>query len=290
MKNFTPTNSLLFCMSTLCLAINVSVWGQTEVRLEKKWETSTALKEPESVLFDEKANVIYTSNINDPKAGKDGNGSIGRISLEGEVLEVEWVKGGMDSPKGLGLSKGLLYVADLKKVVVIDTKTGKLVNTIEVEGAGMLNDITVDKKGIVYVSDSDNKKIYQLKNQKASVWLEKDFFQKPNGLLAHKNKFYMLDMNAGIFYEIDKKSKSLRKIADGLEGGDGIAAIGEDFIISNWNGEIYYVWANGKTKKLLDTKADKLNAADLIYLPEPNLLIVPTFYGNSAVAYEVVKE
>lgn len=290
MKNFTPTNSLLFCISTLCLAFNATVVGQTDVRLEKKWETPTTLKEPESVLFDAKANVIYTSNINDPKAGKDGNGSIGRISLDGEVLEVEWAIGGMDSPKGLGLSEGLLYVADLKKVVVIDTKTGKLVNTIEVEGAGMLNDITVDEKGIIYVSDSDNKKIYQLKNDKASVWLEKDFFQKPNGLLAHQNKFYMLDMNAGIFYEIDKKSKSLRKIADGLEGGDGIAPIGDDFIISNWNGEIYYVWANGKTKKLLDTKAEKINAADLIYLPEPNLLIVPTFYGNTAVAYEVVKE
>ncbi len=289
MKNFTPKNSLLFCLCALCLSFSASVIGQS-VRLEKKWETPTTLKEPESVLFDAKANVIYVSNINDPKAGKDGNGSIGRISLDGKVLEVEWAIGGMDSPKGLGLSNGLLYIADLKKVAVVDTKTGKLVKTIEVEGAGMLNDITVDEKGIVYVSDSDNKKIYQIKNDKASVWLEKDFFQKPNGLLALQNKFYMVDMTAGIFYEIDKKTKALRKIADGLEGADGIAAYGDDFIISNWNGEIYYVWANGKIKKLLDTKADKLNAADLIYLPEQNLLVVPTFYGNTAVAYEVIKE
>ncbi len=290
MKNFTVKNNLLFCLCALCLTFSASVVGQSEVRLEKKWETPATLKEPESVLFDAKSNVIYVSNINDPKAGADGNGSIGRISLDGEVQEVEWAVGGMDSPKGLGLSKGLLYAADLKNVVVIDTKTGKLVKTIAVEGAGMLNDITVDEKGEVYVSDSDNKKIYRIKNNKASVWLEKDFFQKPNGLLAHRNKFYMVDMNAGIFYEIDKKTKALRKIAEGLQGGDGIAPIGDDFIISNWNGEIHYVWANGETKKLLDTKADKLNAADHIYLPEQNLLVVPTFYGNTAVAYEVVKE
>ncbi len=290
MKNLTPKNSWLFCISIICSAFYAPVMGQTDVRLEKKWETPTTLKEPESVLFDAKANVIYVSNINDPKAGKDGNGSIGRISLDGKVLEVEWAIGGMDSPKGLGLSKGLLYVADLKKVAVIDTKTGKLVKTIEVEGAGMLNDITVDEKGVVYVSDSDNKKIYRIKNDKASKWLEEDFFQKPNGLLVHQNRFYMVDMNAGIFYEIDRKTKSLRKIADGLQGGDGIAPIGDDFIISNWNGEIYYVWANGKTKKLLDTKADKLNAADLVYMPEQNLLVVPTFYGNTAVAYEVIKD
>lgn len=289
MKNFTSKINLLFCLCTLCLSFNTPVIAQG-VRLEKKWETPTILKAPESVLFDSEANIIYVSNINDPKAGADGNGSIGRISLDGEVLEAEWVIGGMDSPKGLGLYKGLLYVADLRKVVVIDTKSGKLVKTIEVEDAGMLNDITVDEKGTVYISDSDNKKIYRLENDKTSVWLEKDFFQKPNGLLAHKNKFYMVDMNAGIFYEIDKKTKALREIATGLKGGDGIAPIGDDFIISNWNGEIHYVWANGETKKLVDTKAEQLNAADHIYLPEQNLLVVPTFYGNTAVAYEVIKE
>lgn len=258
-----------------------------DISLKKKWETPSNLKEPESVLFDPANNVLYVSNINDPAAGKDGNGSIGRVSLTGEVQQVEWVVGGMDSPKGLGLSEGLLYVADLTKVVVIDTKTGEVVRNIEVEGAGMLNDITVDEQGVVYVSDSNKKRVYVLKNNQAEVWLEKEHFQKPNGLLAHQNKFYMIDMNAGIFYEVDKESKSLRKIAEGLVGGDGIVPYGKDFIISNWNGEINYVSANGQVKKLLDTKADKVNAADIEYIPEQNLLLVPTFYANKIVAYEI---
>lgn len=285
MKNISLTMRVIFYLFIFCVSFTSTVFAQN-VRLEKTWETPATLKTPESVLFDAKANVLYVSNIN--KAGKQGNGSIGRISLEGKVLDVEWVIGGMDSPKGLGLSNGLLYIADLKKVVVVDTKTGKLVNTIAVEDAGMLNDITVDENGTVYVSDSENKRIYQIKNDRVSIWLEKNHFQKLNGLLAYRNKFYMIDMGTGIFYEINKETKSLRKISDGLVGGDGIAPIGEDFIISIWNGEIYYVSANGKTKKLLDTKADKLNAADLTYLPEQNLLIVPTFYGNKIVAYKVV--
>lgn len=183
MKKFSSPKCVVFYLSVLYVSFTASGFGQN-VRLEKKWETPTTLKEPESVLFDAKANVLYVSNINDPKAGKDGNGSIGRISLDGEVLEVEWAVGGMDSPKGLGLSNGLLYIADLKKVAVVDTKTGKLVKTIAVEGAGMLNDIAVDENGMVYVSDSDHKRIYQIKNDKASVWLENEQFQKPNGLLA----------------------------------------------------------------------------------------------------------
>jgi hypothetical protein len=264
------------------------VVGQT-VSLEKKWETTATLKEPESVLYDKTNKVLYVSNINNPAGNADGNGSVGRISLTGEIKEVEWVVGGMDSPKGLGLSKGLLYVADLTKVVVIDTKTGKVVRTIQVNDAGMLNDITVDAQGVVYVSDSDKKRVYRLNNNQAEVWLEKDHFQKPNGLLAHQNKFYMIDMNAGIFYEVNKKTKELRQIAEGLVGGDGIIPYGNDFIISNWNGEINYVTAGGQVTKLLDTKADKINAADIEYIPELNLLLVPTFFANKVVAYQVKK-
>jgi len=79
----------------------------------------------------------------------------------------------------------------------------------------------------------------------------------------------------------------LRKIAEGLVGGDGIIPYGSDFIISNWNGEINYVSAKGEVTKLLDTKTDKVNAADIAYLPEQKLLLVPTFFANKLVAYEV---
>ena len=270
------------------IQFNSMAIGQT-LSLKKKWETPALLKEPESVLYDKKDNVIYVSNMNKPAGGKDGNGSIGRISLTGEIMEVEWVLGGMNAPKGLGLHKGLLYVADLTDVVVIDVKSGKVVRTIEVNDAGMLNDITVDEKGIVYISDSNKKRIYSLANNNAEVWLETDVFQRPNGLLAHKNKFYMVDMGSGIFYEINKQTKALREIAKGLEGGDGIVPYGNDFIISIWGGEINFVSASGKIEKLLDTKEEKVNAADIDYIPHLNLLLVPTFFANTVAAYEVVK-
>lgn len=99
----------------------------------------------------------------------------------------------MDSPKGLGLSKGLLYVANLTKVVIIDTKTSKVVQNIEVKDADMLNNITADDEGVVYISNSDKKKIYRINNNAAKVWPEKDHFQKLNGLLTYQNKFYRID-------------------------------------------------------------------------------------------------
>ena len=287
MKNILKTSIALALLLTIASYNSVAL-GQT-IRLKEKWSTPALLKEPESVIFDKKNNVLYVSNINNPAGGKDGNGSIGRISLTGEILEVEWVLGGIDSPKGLGLYNGLLYVADLTHVVVIDVESGKLIKTIEVEGAGMLNDITIDEDGIVYISDSNNKRIYSIKNNQAEIWLENNDFQKPNGLLAHKEKLYMVDMGSGIFYEINKKTKALREIATGLFGGDGIVAYDDDFILSNWSGEINFVSAEGEIKKLLDTKSEKVNAADIDYIPSLNLLLVPTFFANSLVAYEFLK-
>lgn len=287
MKKILKTSLCLALLFTIASYNSVSL-GQT-ISLKEKWSTPALLKEPESVIFDKKNNVLYVSNINNPAGGKDGNGSIGRVSLTGEILEVEWVLGGMDSPKGLGLHNGLLYVADLTNVVVIDVESGKLIKTIEVKDAGMLNDITVDADGVVYISDSNTKRIYSIKNNEVEIWLESDAFQRPNGLLAHRNKFYMVDMGSGIFYEINKKTKALRKIATGLEGGDGIVAYGKDFILSNWNGEINFVSAKGEVKNLLDTKAEKVNAADIDYIPSLNLLLVPTFFANTLVAYEIVK-
>jgi streptogramin lyase len=240
-------NCSVLSLTLILWIFSFSGFGQ-DFRLEKKWETPAELKEPESVIYDSNEDVLYVSNINNPPAGKDGNGSIGKISLNGEIQEVEWVIDGMDSPKGLGLFNGLLYVADLKKVVVINTKTGKLEKTIEIPDAGMLNDITVDDAGIIYISDSDRGRIYTVKNGTAEIWIEKDFFQKPNGLLAHQGAFYMIDMNSGIFYEINKKTKVLRKIAEGLIGADGIAPYGNDFFISNWNGEINFVSSTGNIK------------------------------------------
>jgi hypothetical protein len=64
---------------------------------------------------------------------------------------------------------------------------------------------------------------------------------------------------------------------------------GQDFILSTWAGEVNYVSAQGKVEKLLDTKEQKINAADLTYIPEKNLLLIPTFFVNTLTAYSIQK-
>lgn len=254
-----------------------------EHQLVKRWQTDTTLKVPESVYLDAAGKVLYVSNIDGASDGMDGNGSIGKVGLDGKIIQTEWVTG-LNAPKGMGIHQGMLYVADLNAVAVIDVKKGSLVKRIPVEGAVFLNDISVDKKGIVYVSDSRDKKVHRIENGKASLYL--DNLKGPNGLLVSGDDLFVLD--AGSMLKVDK-AKKITQIADGMEAStDGIAHVsGNDYIVSCWIGTVYYVKGDGTKQKLLDTQADKSNTADIAYDAQQRILYVPTFFKNSIVAYDL---
>ncbi|TMI96525.1 MAG: ATP/GTP-binding protein [Bacteroidetes bacterium] len=253
-------------------------------KLEKIWETDSVLKVPESVLFDGDKKVLYASNIDgtDPW-GKDGKGSIAKVGLDGKVIATEWVSG-LNAPKGMGLYKGKLYVADLNEIVVIDIAGSKIEKKIAVTGAEGLNDVSVSNKGIVYVSDSKLKKIFTVKDGVSELLL--DTLKGPNGVLMRGDDFYLLD--AGGMFKMNK-DKTLTRITDGMEGGtDGIENIsGNDFIVSCWQGVVWYVNADGSKQQLLDSRADKKNSADIGMDAKNKIIYVPTFWRNTIVAYRV---
>lgn len=272
MKQILPLAVILF-------SANV-VFAQHQ--LVKKWESDSTLKVPESVLFDGKNSVLYVSNIDGAPDGKDGVGSIGKVGLDGQIIMVDWVTG-LNAPKGMALVKNTLWVADLNEMVAIDITEGKIIKTIPIEGASFLNDVAADGQGVVYVSDSRTKKVHKIEKDKVSLVI--DNLQGPNGLLVHDNDLYVLDN--GTMNKV--KKKELVQLASGLEGHtDGIEHVkGNEFIVSGWEGVVYYVDAKGKKEKLLDTRADKINAADIGYDAKNKIVYVPTFFKNSIVAYQL---
>ena len=265
--------------------ISATAGAQT---LTLKWKTDTLLRVPESVLLDSKNKVLYVSNIDGKPDGKDGKGFISKVSPDGKILNLEWVSG-LDAPKGLGLFNNNLYVTDLARVVVIDITTGKITQSIEVEGAVFLNDITVDEKGNVYISDSSTGKVHKLANGKVELFFENADIKSTNGLLALKDGLYMAEFQTGSFYKLDW-NKKLTKVSTTAFGGDGIVTTGKnEFIVSSWNGEVYFVDAAGKASKILDTKEQKLNSADVDFDAKTKTLFIPTFFANSIMAYEFKK-
>ncbi|HYM94635.1 MAG TPA: ATP/GTP-binding protein [Chitinophagaceae bacterium] len=267
---------------TICFFLSFQLLAQ-EHKLVKLWETDTVLKTPESVLFNPMNNFLYVSNINGHAADKDENGSIGKVSLDGKIINVDWAKG-LNAPKGMGLYKGILWVADIDQVVGINTKNGVIEKKINVAGSTFLNDITIDNKGIVYVSDTRVNKVYGIENGKVTILLEN--LKGPNGLFSIGDDLYILDNGALLKMSKDKK---VTTIADGMEPStDGLETVdGHDFLVSCWVGAIYYVKADGSKQKLLDTQTQKINSADIGFDRVKRIVYVPTFLKNSITAYEL---
>jgi len=268
----------------LCSVFFISFLSAQNHSLEKKWETDSVFKVPESVLFDSVDMILYISNIDgtDPW-GADGKGSIGKMDANGKNVIVDWVKG-LQAPKGMGLHNHKLYVADLTEIIVIDTKTGAIEKRIPVPGATGLNDVSVDRKGVIYVSDSKIKKVFKIENEKTELFI--DNLKGPNGVLMYGSDFYLLD--AGGLYKMNA-DKSLTMIADGMEGGtDGVENVnGKDFIVSTWSGMVFYVHADGTKQILLDGRANKMNSADIGFDAATKTVFIPTFWRNTVAAYEV---
>lgn len=150
-------------------------------QLEKIWQTDTIVAVPESVLPDFKKGILYISLIDGGGWDADGKGGVGKLNMDGTNYTGNWVSG-LNAPKGLGRYGNRLYVADITDVVVIDIATGKVTKKIPVHSATALNDITVTDKGIVFVSDSRQGRIWRIENDVPSLYLDK--VKGANGLKA----------------------------------------------------------------------------------------------------------
>jgi hypothetical protein len=268
-------------------ALSIAVGAQAEGhKITKLWESAATLKVPESVRFDARRKVLYVSNIDGQPWEADGKGSIAKVGLDGSVIAAEWVTG-LDGPKGLALSDdgNWLFAADLGGIAVIDIDKGKVDHKIALTGTQQLNDL-VNDKGTLYVSDSSGKKVFVVNDGKPSVYLDDKVLKGPNGLFVHHGALYVLDDNS---LNRVAKDKSLQVLASGMPGGvDGLENVGsDDFLVSVWSGGVWYVPAKGDKQLLFDGKPTGTRTADMGWDPKTKTAYLPTFSGNSVIAFRV---
>ena len=244
--------------------------------LEKLWESdSLTLKGPESALFDAKSKSLYVSSMN--------SGSVVIMDLNGKVVKDSWITG-LNSNKGSALYNGLFYTAETAAIAVVDVDKAQIIKRIPIDSAVMLNDLAIDSKGIVYVSDTRTGKVYRIEADKPALYLEN--MPGANGLLTVKNDLYVLTSTAFLKVDADKK---VTTIADGFESGlDGIVMVSDnEFIISNYKGIIWWVKADGTKQLLLDTRANGIMSNDIGYDSKTKTLYAPAFRTNRIIAYKV---
>lgn len=255
------------------------------VKLEPLW-INEDLRTPESVLFYHgvKESFLLVSEIEGDSTAADGEGGIAKLDIQGNTLNRDWVRG-LNAPKGMAVYKDKLYVADIDHVVVINMNSQKIEAKIKVADAVFLNDVTVDNKGVVYVSDTRTNKVHKIVDDQVEVY--QDNIKDANGLLTIGSN---LVVGAGPVLWLADNKKHLLKIAEGFESNiDGIELVKPgEFIVSCWVGLIYYVYIDGRIEKLIDSREQQINTADLVFDVKNKILYVPNFLKNSVTAYQLL--
>jgi hypothetical protein len=252
--------------------------------LEQLWLTE-GVSVPESVLVyrNGRTNFLLVSQIDGESNAKDGKGGIAKMSLDGDLDDANWVTG-LNAPKGMAHFDGKLYVADVDELVVINIKSAEIEKKIAVPGAIFLNDVTVDTKGTIYVSDTRAGKIHRYANNVLDDYVTK--IENVNGLKVIGSN---LVAGAGTHLYLIDNQKNRLNIASGFaQGIDGVESMNKgDFLVSCWAGLLYYVHLSGKMDLLLDSQKEGVNTADIGFDSATQTVFVPNFLKNSVTAYKV---
>lgn len=258
------------------------------VSLSQVWETdTTSLLTPECVTYDPARNQFYVSNINRQSEAENA-GYIALVNTDGSIKNAKWVTG-FKGPLGNDVHGDFLYVNDRSTVVKIDIASGEIVDRIAVAGAEALNGMDIAEDGTIYAADSRTNKVFRIRpDGEITVVVESDSLETPNGVLINGDELLVASSDGSSLKAVNLGSGSIETRVTGLGQVDGIVPLnGGRYLTSSWKGEVYFIDENRNQQTILDTKDQAVNAADIGYIPQENLLVVPTFHDNRLVAYRL---
>lgn len=253
---------------------------------------------PESVQHDITSDTYLVSNINGSPLDKDDNGFISRLSPEGQVISLKWIDGAaadveLNAPKGIGISNGKLYVADIDVIRTFDATTGKPGAQIKVTGAGFLNDVAVAPDGTVYVSDTGLKAgkdgalepskkdaIYKVSPQgKLSTFVKGEKLGLPNGLFADATGLWVATWQGSIYHVTPDGKQEAPQKAPGAQLDGLLQTADGQVLFSSWETSTVYIGGtDGQFSPLL---SDVKTPADIGYDSKRGQVLVPLFTENT---------
>jgi hypothetical protein len=227
---------------------------------------ATGFEQPESALVDAANNRIVVSNIVGNPGDVDGNGYLSLLSMDGKLITRHWVDG-MDAPKGMAISGGRLYAADITKVRVVDLASGKLVSTIAVPGAVFLNDMTQDSAGKVYVSDMLADTIYRIDGDRPELFVKDPLLASPNGIFADGGRLIVASWGKGIdktdfstaepggLLSVDLATRKITPLSGAQKFADldGVVVLGDTIYATAYMTGTLYSYHDGGTPQAVAT-------------------------------------
>ena len=251
-------------------------------------QTATGFKFPESVACDPQGKALYASQFGSElkPAEKDGKGKISKLSLDGKIVEEQFLPGPgeiLNKPKGIWIRGNRLWVTDIDVVWVFDLKTKKG-KKIALPEAKFANDLAVQGNAL-FVSDNRADRLYRVEpadflNRKSDPKVTTVFSGKgvnPNGVYPARDGSLLMvgfvsDKEPRGIYAVraDGEVKELAKPIGRLDGlyqaKDGT------LLVTDWNSGSLFSWtAKGGMQTLAK---DFKGPADLCAYPNPKGLTV----------------
>ena len=254
----------------VCLQLAISPTASAKELKVLSETTAAGFGHVESVAYDPKGKVLYTSDFGpDLKpADKNGKGKITKVSLDGKILEDGFLPAKdqvLNKPKGIWIKGNRLWVTDIDSVWVFDlnTKEGK---KLSLTGITFANDPTVIGDTL-YVSDNRSDQLVRvepadfLKAKTAPkitvVFKGKGVF--PNGLYPGKNGALLMvgfeskENSHGIF-QLALGHDEPTLLSDNIGMLDGLYRMSNgDILATDWVSGSLFQWNKKMGKKDLAT-------------------------------------
>jgi hypothetical protein len=251
-------------------------------------QTATGFGHVESVAYDPKGKVLYTSDFGpDLKpADKDGKGKITKVSLDGKILEDGFLpaKGQtLNKPKGIWIKGNRLWVTDIDSVWVFDLKTKKG-KKLDLPDVTFANDPTV-MGSVLYISDNRSDQLVRVEpadflESKAPPKITVLFKEKsinPNGVYPGKGGALLMvgfkgkDDPRGIYSLVPGKEPEL--LSDKIGMLDGLYMMSNgDLLVTDWMSGSLFQWNKTMGMKKLSTEFK--GPADFCAFPNSKGLMV----------------
>jgi sugar lactone lactonase YvrE len=263
--------------------------------------TDIGLEKPESVLYDEQADVYLVSNIAGEEAGHDDNGFITRMRPDGSIEALRWIDGAradvtLHAPKGMALLGDTLFVSDIDSVRAFHRTTGAQLGVRGVPGATFLNDLAVGPAGVLYVTDSGldaafkgtgTDAIYRFDGIALTAFATGAALMAPNGIWVEGDTAYMVPFGANTVWKRAVSGGTPATFAT-LPAGqlDGVLRLQDgSLLISSWEGKaIYRVSATGQVSTVFENIE---SPADIGWDSRRNRVLIPIFMGNAIDVREI---
>ncbi|HKP27919.1 MAG TPA: hypothetical protein VJU15_00855 [Gemmatimonadales bacterium] len=250
---------------------------------------------PESVAYDSDQRVWFVSNINGSPSAKDGNGFISRLTDDGVIDSLHFIKGGrggakLDAPKGLTITGDTLWVADISVLRGFNRKTGAPVVTIDFgKRALFLNDVAAIPDSSLLLTDTGiiiadsmthpgPDRIFRVKGRTITVSAEGAHLQGPNGIAYDdQQKRVIMVPFGGTTIFMAKEGSGAIPMGLGPGQQDGVVILDGRILVSSWaDSSVSEIGENGVKKVITGVPSP----ADIGLDAAGRRLAIPLFTEN----------